>query len=382
MFPPLEGDSNVNNIAGVTGTNSVDGPGVFGSSQDAEGVHGETNSPIFAAVAAFNNATIDPNTGQPATGAGVYGQSAGGGAAGFFTTAGRPDLGIPAGTGDAVVGVSASGRGVFGSSQGTEGVRGETNSPIFAAVAAFNNATIDPNTGQPATGAGVYGQSVGGGPAGYFTTAGRPELGIPAGTGDAVYASNGTGGYAIHAESGNGQAGLFEGDVRITGNLSAPFINNVSLITADIVNATTLTAAVKNFRIDHPLDPTNKYLIHATIESSERLNLYSGIAVLDAHGQAEVLLPDWFEALNCDFRYQLTCIGGFAPLFVATKILGNRFRIGGGYAGLEVSWQVVGCRHDRQAQEHPLMVVVDKTRREPLSVLGELVGEEAVTSGD
>jgi hypothetical protein len=102
----------------------------------------------------------------------------------------------------------------------------------------------------------------------------------------------------------------------------------------------------------------------------------------DADGKAEVLLPDWFEALNCDFRYQLTCIGGFAPVYVGAKISGNRFRIGGGYAGLEVSWQVVGCRHDRVAQEHPLMVEVDKTCREPLSALGELVGEGTVTSGD
>jgi hypothetical protein len=160
---------------------------------------------------------------------------------------------------------------------------------------------------------------------------------------------------------------LFEGNVTITKQL-----------TAQDITAT----GVKKFRIDHPLDPANKYLMHATIESSEMLNLYSGIAVLDADGKAEVLLPNWFEALNCDFRYQLTCIGGFAPVYVAAKISGNRFRIGGGYAGVEVSWQVVGCRHDRVAQENPLVVEVDKTCREPLSALGEFVGEGAVTSGN
>ena len=31
-----------------------------------------------------------------------------------------------------------------------------------------------------------------------------------------------------------------------------------------------------SYRVDHPLDPENKYLEHASVESAERLNLYSG----------------------------------------------------------------------------------------------------------
>jgi hypothetical protein len=86
--------------------------------------------------------------------------------------------------------------------------------------------------------------------------------------------------------------------------------------------------------------------------------------VLDADGRAEVELPDWFQALNRDFRYQLTCIGGFAPVYVAEKIVNNRFRINGGTPGLEVSWQVTGVRHDRWANTHRIVVEEDKPAEE------------------
>ncbi len=32
-----------------------------------------------------------------------------------------------------------------------------------------------------------------------------------------------------------------------------------------------ITAGVKDFKIDHPLDPTNKYLYHSSVESSEMM---------------------------------------------------------------------------------------------------------------
>jgi hypothetical protein len=117
-------------------------------------------------------------------------------------------------------------------------------------------------------------------------------------------------------------------------------------------------------RIDHPLDPTGKYLTHASIESSEMLNLYSGNAILGADGSAAVPLPVWFTALNDDFRYQLTPIGGFAQLYIAEEITGNQFRIAGGRAGMKVSWQVTGVRHDAYAKMHPLAVESDKQGEE------------------
>lgn len=119
----------------------------------------------------------------------------------------------------------------------------------------------------------------------------------------------------------------------------------------------TLTKAAGSFRIDHPLDPDNKYLSHSFVESPDMMNVYNGNVILDYHGEAVVELPQWFEALNRDFRYQLTAIGLPAPnLYIAEKIAGNRFRIAGGAPAGEVSWQVTGIRRDAYAQAHRIPV--------------------------
>jgi hypothetical protein len=124
-------------------------------------------------------------------------------------------------------------------------------------------------------------------------------------------------------------------------------------------------SGTKFFRIDHPLDPANKYLYHAALESSEVLNLYTGNATLDANGEAAVQLPDWFEALNRDFRYQLTAIGAAAPnLHIEQEVQNSTFRIGGGVAGMKVSWQVTGVRQDAWEKTHPMAVEVEKPARE------------------
>jgi len=65
--------------------------------------------------------------------------------------------------------------------------------------------------------------------------------------------------------------------------------------------------------MDHPVDPENKYLYHDTVISNEQMTMYKGMAVLDRHGEARVVLPDYVEALNTDFNYQLTCVGGYSP---------------------------------------------------------------------
>ncbi len=75
------------------------------------------------------------------------------------------------------------------------------------------------------------------------------------------------------------------------------------------------------------------------------MNIYTGNAILDNSGEAVVSLPKWFEALNADFRYQLTAIGAAAPnLHVAQEIANHQFSIGGGAPGMKVSWQVTGVR--------------------------------------
>jgi hypothetical protein len=139
-------------------------------------------------------------------------------------------------------------------------------------------------------------------------------------------------------------AGWFNGDVYVNGNLSK---------------------SSGSFKIDHPLDPANKYLYHSFVESPDMKNIYDGEVVLDGNGEAVVRLPDWFESLNQDFRYQLTAVGAPAPnLHIKEKVHGNAFAIGGGVAGMEVSWQVTGIRHDAWANAHRLQVEVPKRASE------------------
>ena len=157
-------------------------------------------------------------------------------------------------------------------------------------------------------------------------------------------AENGSTAAGVWGVSTSGVAGLFSGNVSITG---------------------TMSAANKEFRIDHPLDPANKYLYHASVESSEMMNIYTGNMVLDASGAGVVQLPSWFEALNTDFRYQLTAVGGPGPgLYIAQEIQNGSFRIAGGTPGLKVSWQVTGVRQDAFAKANPLVVEVEKPEQE------------------
>jgi len=79
-----------------------------------------------------------------------------------------------------------------------------------------------------------------------------------------------------------------------------------------------------------------------SVQSPEMMTVTSGIATMDEGGEAEVTVPAVFEKLNQDFRYQLTTIGSFAPVYVAQEIENNTFRIAGGKAGMRVSWQVAG----------------------------------------
>ncbi|MEV6279194.1 hypothetical protein [Nocardia sp. NPDC051832] len=155
-----------------------------------------------------------------------------------------------------------------------------------------------------------------------------------------------------------GPAALFEGDVRIQG---------------------TLTKSALQFRIDHPLDPANKYLQHSAIESDELKNLYDGIVELGADGTAEVAVAEWFEALNEQVRYQLTPLGSRAPdLHVARELRDGRFAIAGGAPGLRISWQLTGVRHDAYAKAHPMAVETAKPEDEAgLFIHPDVHGEAA-----
>ena len=150
--------------------------------------------------------------------------------------------------------------------------------------------------------------------------------------------------FNINAPSGQTASIVLNGNVSINGSLSKPG---------------------GSFKIDYPLDPENKYLYHSFVESPDMMNIYNGVVTLDARGQAWIQMPDWFEALNMDFRYQLTAMGRPAPnLYIAREINGNRFKVAGGRPHGKVSWQVTGIRHDAYANAHRIPLVVDKTGAE------------------
>jgi hypothetical protein len=118
----------------------------------------------------------------------------------------------------------------------------------------------------------------------------------------------------------------------------------------------------KTFLIDHPLDPERRILKHAAAESNEVINFYSGNVTTDASGKAVVQLPAYFEAINKDYRYQLTVIGAFAQAIVSSEVQNNQFEISTSLPNLKVSWEVKGVRNDAYMQAHPFQSEEDKPK--------------------
>lgn len=139
-----------------------------------------------------------------------------------------------------------------------------------------------------------------------------------------------------------------EGDQEVGGNLSTLL---------DMI-----AQGKKKFRIDHPQFPDTKFLQHASIESNEVLNLYSGNVETDNDGNATVTLPDYFDLINTDFRYQLTVIGTtFARAIIFSEIdSNNQFVIKTDEPNTKVSWQVTAKRNDQYLIDNPFSDVVDK----------------------
>ncbi|PZF72541.1 autotransporter outer membrane beta-barrel domain-containing protein [Taibaiella soli] len=178
---------------------------------------------------------------------------------------------------------------------------------------------------------GVLGQAYSqGSAAGVFGYANN-YTGTAAGTKIGVYGTA-TGGATNYA-------GFFNGNVQING---------------------TLAKSSGTFKIDNPMNPANEYLYHSFVESPDMMNVYNGNITTDANGKAVVTLPDYFQTLNKDFRYQLTVIGTFAQAIVAEKVNGNKFVIKTNQPNVEVSWQVTGIRQDAFANAHRVVPVVEK----------------------
>lgn len=168
------------------------------------------------------------------------------------------------------------------------------------------------------------------------------------GNGVVGLADNGPEAYGVWGLSATGFAGFFDGKVQITGNL---------------------TKGGGSFKIDHPLDPENKYLSHSFVESPDMMNIYNGNVTTDAKGQATVVMPDYFASLNRDYRYQLTVIGQFAQAIVASEIKDNRFAIKTDKPNVKVSWQVTGVRQDAYANANRIPTEEAKPEKERGSYL-------------
>ncbi|HSZ03394.1 MAG TPA: hypothetical protein VK788_28120 [Terriglobales bacterium] len=252
---------------------------------------------------------------------------------------------------DGVHGESTSGNGVFGVSESSVGVVGRSdnnngmlgNSKSGIGVAGVSD-TSSGMSGISTSGIGVHGTSTQ-----YRGVEG--DATVKAGVAGISVNGDGIGGASCSdcttaaAVYGIGHiAGSFDGNVEISGDLAV--------------------TGFKDFHIDHPLDPANKYLNHFAIESDEVLNTYSGNVMTDLGGLASVQLPRWFEALNTNYRYQLTVIGEFAQAIVFQEIQNNRFVIKTDKPSVKVSWQVTGVRSDAYARMHVVPVEEQKPARE------------------
>jgi len=300
VYGEATGSNNGIGIIGVASATTGTNYGVYGRT------HGDTGTGAYGIAMKTTGVTY-----------GVQGRnhsSSGRGMYGFATSSSGFTYGV---YGQAA---SSSGRGVWGvataNSGTTYGIAGEVSSTAGRAVYATSSATTGTNYGvyaqnNSSSGRGVYGRAL------KSDSTARGVLGVATAPAVAVYAS---------------------------GN--------------------SVTTGSKSFEIDHPLDPANKYLRHYCSESPAPMNFYSGNAVLDEAGQAWVELPDYFESINTDFRYQLTTIGGWAPVYVALEIEDNRFLIAGGPGGMKVSWRVEAVRNDAYIREYGAPEEIEKPESE------------------
>ena len=191
------------------------------------------------------------------------------------------------------------------------------------------------------------------------------------GTGQAIDAevNSNTSATALYARTtsnvASSRAAAFSGPVNIECAAATCNATQALRVTGNTQVVGTLSKSAGSFKIDHPLDPEGKTLSHSFVESPDMKNLYDGVATLDGNGHAIVHMPDWFEALNREFRYQLTGIGVASPgAYIAEEMRGNRFVIAGGTPYAKISWMVSGTRHDAYAEKFRIPIEEDKPDEE------------------
>jgi len=370
--------STTNFAAGVTGFEGATAGQVYGvngstnsSTNGASGVNGYEGSKtgqvfgISGSTASATNFAAGVSGNASATSGQVYGVVG----VSNSTTAGAAAVnGYEPATTGAVYGVngstpSTSGIGVGGAATATSGntigVSGSSASPNGAGVSGSNSSSTC------CFAAGVFGQTVGGtGVLGSATAASGVNFGVqgltasPSGVG--VHGGNTSTGVAVDLA---GTTFLVNAYIGKTGEFNVDNSGN-GYFAGNLYVTGKLTKGSGSFKIDHPLDPANKYLSHSFVESPDMMNVYNGNITTDRHGLATINLPDYFESLNGDFRYQLTVIGQFAQAIVKKEIANNRFMIKTNKPLVKVSWQVTGIRHDAYANQYRIPVEEDKASGE------------------
>jgi len=334
-------DTSASDEAVLALTNTGYGGAISGESkQGGIGVSGQSN---YVAVSGYSTGATGVQGGGPTRG--VYGLSdLGTGVDGGHT--------LQTGTSPGVHGWSAS------QQAGAVGVLGEITS---SSPGVFSVAVKGLNKGTDASGVGVWGEQTGSGYGVYGVTSGTDGRGVYG-----VATANSGSNYGVYGEttSGTGGTGVY-GVARGSGLHKGVHGEITGGIGFGVYSTGNMGASgTKPFRIDHPKDPTGKYLQHFSAESPDVLNMYTGNVVTDANGSATITLPDYFGEINKDPRYSLTVIsvGGtdFVQAMVVQKIQNNRFVIRTSKPATEVSWEVKAVRNDLWVRTYGAPVQVEK----------------------
>lgn len=322
------------------------------SSSSGTGMYAGANAPtgsttgMFGQVASPNGAgVLGSNTSNTGNGIGIAGVTS--------STSGTAIVGtavMPTGASVGVSGVSNStlGTGVFGHAPATTG---STTGVYGLSVSSAGTGVFGTNTSATGSTVGLRGYAYSDFGAGVFGNAfGQtgPATGV---TGQSFSDA----GYGVHGRTTSPTGTTYA----VSGYAASP--TGWALYAFGDVGA----SGVKPFRIDYPTDPENKYLLHFAAESPFPQNFYSGNVVTDKDGYAWVQLPDYFDDVNTNLKYQLTVVDdsdtdGFVQVKVSKKAQGNRFQIRSSNPHIEVSWRVEADRNDRYVIRRRPKDVVEK----------------------
>jgi hypothetical protein len=332
------GQATGNNGVGVYGiTNQATGIGVRGINTNADGTAG-----LFANTAASGTGGGD----------GVTGITQQSGANGVFAyTANPASIGALWAVNDAPAGTGTGlGAGIISRQRGGSALGVNLRNDALLQVTFFSNTVISAyHMG------GVSGTTA---PAGIVAQVASADNNARAIIGQHTNTTTNVSAYSVYGymDRGANSTGT-NWAVGVYGYNPRAGTNDWAVYSAGWFGAT----AGKGFFIDHPLDPENKYLLHATVEGPEPYNLYRGVATTDASGRAVVHLPDYFEAANKDFSYYLQPIGTFAQVIVEEDVRNNEFVIRTDKPNVKVSWMVVATRNDPYMRYFWKPTVIEKS---------------------